>query len=119
MRNLFITVILTITIKPAFAIDYFDWQSNINNSCQATITGRAKGVFSKYGFWFDTGVSMEMWAELMRSDPPQVDCQISYQSHQNKTRYMQCIAYIQDKWDWYRRCLPIVNQLSREESRRK
>ena len=110
---------LLVTLQPAFATSYFDWQSNINNSCQATISGRAKGMFSKYGFWFDTGVSMDMWADTMRNDPPEVDCKINYESNRDKASYMHCIAFIQDKWDWYKRCRPIVNQLSREESGRK
>lgn len=119
MKQLLIAVVLVVTFKPAFAIGYFDWQSNINSSCQATISGRAKGVFSKYGFWFDTRVSMSRWADLMRDDPPQVDCKIRFESHRNQTRYMQCMAYIQDKWDWHSRCLPIVNRLSQEGLSRK
>jgi hypothetical protein len=119
MKQLLIAIMLIVILKPASAIGYHDWQSNINNSCQATISGRAKGVFSKYGFWFDTGVSMGMWADLMRDDPPQVHCKISFESHRNQVKYMQCMAYIQDKWDWYSRCLPIVNRLSREEAGRK
>lgn len=117
-RLLVLTVLLS-TLRPALAIDYFDWQSSINNSCQSTISGRALGLFSKYGFWFDTAVSMDMWADLMRTDPPQVVCKIDYESNRDQTRYMQCMAYIQDKWDWFKRCRPIVDQLSREESKRK
>ena len=119
MRSLLITSILIVTLQPTYATDYFDWQSNITNSCQATISGRAKGAFSRYGFWFDTAVSMDMWAEFSRNDPPQEYCKINYASHRDKVKYMQCIAYIQGQWDWYNRCKPIVDQLSREESRRK
>ena len=119
MKKHLIFVILIATLQPVLATGYFDWQSNINASCQATVSGRAKGIFSKYGFWFDTAVSMSMWSDFMRNDPPQEDCKISYASHRDQTRYMQCMAYIQDKWDWLRRCKPVVDQLSREESGRR
>ncbi len=111
------SIFLLLTSNFALA-DSFAWQKNIDRSCSATISGRAGGVFSKYGFWFDTAVSMDTWAQDMAADPPQEECRVRYLEHKDQARYMRCIAHIQDKWDWYRRCRPIVNMLSQQEGRK-
>ena len=107
MRRLLLIASLLIATN-SYANNYFEWQSSIDSSCHATISGRAKAVFSRFGFWFDTAVSMDMWTDLMRSDPPQSTCQINYAANKDTIKYAQCMAYIQDKWDWYKRCRPVV-----------
>lgn len=83
--------------------------SNIDSSCEATVTGRLSSVFSKYGFWFDTLVSMDMWADNTRIEKPDQNCFIEYgQSTANKFELMQCLAYTKNQWDWYKRCHAIV-----------
>ena len=120
IRSIKISILFLLIFSTAssHAIGYFDWQSSIDRSCNGTISGKAKGIFSKYGFWFDTAVSMDMWAQFTRDDPPQVHCQINYSVDKDPIRYGRCMAYIQDKWDWYNRCRPIVNMLSKQEGRK-
>ena len=118
MFPLFLILALLLNMSPAFAIDASDWQSNISSTCKATMSGRAKGVFSKYGFWFDTGVSMELWANEVRVEEPHSHCATDFARHKDKNVYMQCMAYYREKWDWFNRCKPIVDQLSREEGRK-
>lgn len=107
-------------ISPSiFAVGYNDWMTNIDSSCTATIRGKLGSSFSKYGFWFDTAVSMDMWAENMQSERPEEYCHIEYglsSSKPNQAKLMQCVAYIKNNWDWYRRCKPVVNLLSRQEA---
>lgn len=88
---------------------YNDWQSNIDESCNAKAYGRLSTMFSKSGFWFETAVSMDMWADDMRIEKPEDYCKIDYYEHKNQVKYLQCIAYIRKQWDWYERCIPIVN----------
>lgn len=114
-----ISLILFLIITPVYALGYNDWMSNIDSSCSATIKGKITGSFSKYGFWFDTAVSMDMWADNMRSEKPEEYCYIDYgqsSSKPNQVKLLQCVAYIKNNWDWFRRCKPVVNMLSQQEA---
>jgi hypothetical protein len=115
--KILLSFILYFSSLNVMATGYFDWQKNIDTSCKATLTGRASNLFSKKGFWFDAAVSMDMWAQFMSIERPEDDCRIANSSPKDRVALMQCLAYVQDKWDWYRRCKPIVDQLSRDEGR--
>lgn len=121
MRKLLFLVCILIS-SPIFAAGYSDWMTNIDSACTATMRGKLSSSFSKYGFWFDTAVSMEMWAGNMQSERPEEYCYIEHgqsSSKPNQAKLLQCVAYINNNWDWYRRCKPIVNMLSQQEANNK
>jgi len=99
-----IAIILLIFSTEILAIGYYDWQSNIDESCQPTISGKVKSIFSAYDFWLKTSVSMGMWAEFTNQERPQDDC-----IYLNSTQKNNCLIYVKSKWDWYRKCKPLVD----------
>jgi hypothetical protein len=90
---------------------YFDWMDNIDESCNATIKGRAKAIFSKHGFWMDTAVSMEMWIDDVRTDNPQAHCYIAPHIKNDPVKLQQCLAFTKHRVDWYVRCKPVVDMM--------
>ena len=94
-----------------------DWMNNSETSCKATIKGKLSGTFSKHGFWFDTAVSMDTWAQNTLADRPEDTCYIRHQGNQNQGKLLHCLAYIKNNWDWYNRCKPIVDFMSKKEGR--
>lgn len=106
-------ILISLLFSPsAIAIELTDWQSNIDRYCKITMTGRAKSILSERGVWFDTAVSMDVWAEDMRNDNPVEQCKTIFMAQKDQIKYQQCVAYIKDKWDWYHRCRSIVNQMA-------
>lgn len=116
--RVFFMLVLLSFVKTTGATDAFEWQRSIDSSCGATILGKSKGVFREGGFWFSTLVSMDMWADSMRIDPPQSTCQSHFAIDKDVVRYGRCMAYIQDKLDWYKRCRPLVDYIVRQESKK-
>ena len=90
------------------SIDEEDWKNYLNKSCSPTLTGKAKKILGERGYWVHVNISMESWADSMRIEKPQDYCYIRYQNTSEKTKLMQCLAYIKEQWDWYARCKPIV-----------
>ena len=94
---------------PTYAdIDDDDWQNYLSNSCQVTIRGQTKKLLGELRFWSHVTVSMDSWANNMRVYKPEEDCQIQYTTTKNIIRYQQCMAFYQEKWQWFSRCRPIA-----------
>jgi len=104
--------ILIAVANPAYA-GYYDWMDNIDESCNATISGRAKSIFSKYGLWFDTAVSMSMWIDDVRTENPQKICYEERHIKNDPVRLQQCLAFTKHRLDWYARCKSVVDMMSK------
>jgi len=108
-KNVITTIFINMIIATPASAGYFDWMDNIDESCNATISGRAKSIFSKYGFWFDTSVSMQMWIDDVRADNPQNFCYLEPSIKNDTVKLQQCLAFTKHKIDWYVRCKPVVD----------
>lgn len=65
-------------------------------------------------FWVYIDVSMHSWAEGKSIDAPQDYCAINYQSDKKIDKYMQCMDYYKEMWEWFARCKPVVVQMCRQ-----
>ena len=92
-----------------------DWRSNLDQSCRLTLTARAKNITSKDGIWFDTKVSMAVWADLMKLEKPEELCPLDHPISADRAGYMHCMASYKSMWDWYARCKPVVDAMRRIE----
>jgi len=90
------------------AIEDDDWQNYLTKTCNTTISGSAKKLLGERSFWAHVNVSMDSWAESMRIERPEDYCRIDYQHKKDQTKLLKCLAYQREKWDWYRRCKPVV-----------
>ena len=118
IRRAFILFLLVVNSYAHASINDDDWKNYITSSCKPTITGSIKRALGETGFWAHVNVSMDSWAEGMRIDKPEDYCYIDYQRADQREKLMQCLAYQQEKWQWYTRCKPIVVDLCRKSGGR-
>ncbi|MGZ5026200.1 MAG: hypothetical protein ACXV9T_03415 [Methylobacter sp.] len=114
MNKLSLMLFLIIFCSNSLA-DSSDWMSHIDASCQKTIKGLVAGIFSKDGFWKDTHVSMQTWADDMRLVDPRTVCRNDYVGDKDNKGYTNCTEFFKKNWDWYYKCLPIVGHMLKNE----
>ncbi len=109
-----IILLLLITSASHAGIEAYDWQDYLDRSCDTTLSGAAKRMFGEKSFWVHVDVSMDAWADEMHRDPPQGHCAIDHPPNQEQGKFLQCMAYYKDRWQWYARCRPIVKRFCRD-----
>lgn len=120
MNRLLIWALVFMALQPlvsSFAhagIESNDWKSYLNQSCDTTIIGGAKKILGEKEFWVHVDVSMDSWAQSTRLEQPEGMCYATYQSPSERTKLMQCLAYIRTNWEWYARCKPVVQYACRK-----
>ena len=113
IKKLLITIFLSMSI-PVFAFSYNDWMNAIDSSCSPTLRGKASKLLNERSFWAGVDVSMDSWAQEIRGSGLERDCAILTQNESNKTRYLECISYLKNNWDWFNRCKPVVKYNCRQ-----
>lgn len=102
-------------LTPSFAgLEHENWMDYLDASCSTTLSGKARRLMGERAFWASLSVAMDAWAREERLDPiAQNFCRPTFQQPSEREQLMKCLAHEQNKWDWYRRCKPIVVSLCR------
>ena len=92
-------------LKSPENLERTDWMVYMNESCGTTLTGDIKKIlYDDLDLWVDVEVAMKLWAEDMRRDPPENQCEFL----STEKRQQICRSKYQARWDWYHRCVGIA-----------
>lgn len=108
MKPLLIAISILFSSASFAGIETKDWQTYLTKSCQVSLVGSAKKMFGELKFWAHVDVSMDAWAANMIESSPQNVCYATLQQPAQRTDLMKCLAYVDEQWEWFKRCKPIV-----------
>lgn len=90
--------------------DHREWTEYLTTSCEKTFSGSIKtALYSDRNFWVHADVSMDQWASDWKAASRNCFA-IDTSTPEGQQERIACIAFYQEKWDWFNRCKPVVKR---------